>query len=68
MECFAGNMLQLHNTEGLPFLVLSSTALHSLEPKQKEKLEHYNPLLVPDIPTIEENGGGSARCMMAECF
>ena len=68
MEQFAGNMLQLHNTDGEPFLVLSATALRSLRPDQKEKLERYNPLLAPELPTIEENGGGSARCMLAECF
>ncbi|MDR2584765.1 MAG: amidinotransferase [Prevotellaceae bacterium] len=68
MEHFAGNMLQLHNVAGNPFLVLSTTALHCLTPAQKEKIERYNPLIVPDIPTIELHGGGSARCMMAECF
>jgi len=35
---------------------------------QIEKITHYNTLLTPDIPTIEENGGGSVRCMIAECF
>lgn len=68
MGQFAGNMLQLCNTDGDPFLILSATALRSLTPRQKDKLAHYNPLLAPEIPTIEENGGGSARCMMAECF
>ena len=68
MEQFAGNMLQLHNTDNKPLLVLSATALRSLKPNQIEKITHYNPLLVPELPTIEENGGGSARCMMAECF
>ena len=68
MEHFAGNMLQLHNKEGKPFLILSATALASLTPAQRNQLEHYNPLLAPALPTIEENGGGSARCMLAECF
>ena len=68
MEQFAGNMLQLHNTDGNPFLILSATALRSLRPGQVEKLTYYNPLIVPELPTIEENGGGSARCMIAECF
>ena len=68
MEHFAGNMLQLRNTEGELFLLLSTTALGSLTPAQKEELERYNPLLAPEIPTIEEIGGGSARCMIAECF
>ncbi|MCL2738601.1 MAG: arginine deiminase-related protein [Bacteroidales bacterium] len=68
MEHFAGNMLQLHNAAGKPFLVLSATALRSLTSGQKEKLERHYSLLAPELPTIEENGGGSARCMIAECF
>ena len=68
MEQFAGNMLQLQNTDGSPFLVLSATALNSLTPDQRDQLVRHNPLLAPDIPVIEENGGGSARCMLAECF
>ena len=68
MEHFAGNMLQLHNSDQNPFLILSATALRSLTPQQKAKLESYNPLLAPELSTIEENGGGSARCMIAECF
>jgi hypothetical protein len=68
MEQFAGNALQLHNTHNHPYLVLSATALRSLTPDQKARLTHHNPLLAPEIPTIEQNGGGSARCMLAECF
>jgi len=68
MEHFVGNMLQLHNTDGNPLLVLSSTALSNLTPVQKATLESFNPLLASEIPTIEENGGGSVRCMLAECF
>ena len=68
MEQFAGNMLQLHNRDGKPLLVLSATAFHGLTPDQRDKLARYNSLLTPVIPTIEQNGGGSARCMMAECF
>ena len=68
MEHFAGNMLQLHNRKGKTCLILSATALRSLHPRQIEQLERHNPLLAPQIPTIEEIGGGSARCMIAECF
>ena len=68
MEQFAGNMLQLHNTNGQPLLILSATALRSFTPDQIARLERHNPLLAPEIPTIEEIGGGSARCMIAECF
>ena len=68
LEQFAGNMLQLRNSNNKPFIVLSATALRCLMSSQIEKITHYNTLLTPDIPTIEENGGGSVRCMIAECF
>jgi hypothetical protein len=68
MARFAGNMLQLQNRSGQRFLVLSDTARQALTPAQITALEKYNPLLSPAIPTIERNGGGSVRCMMAEVF
>lgn len=68
MNCFAGNMLQVENKQGQLFLVMSSQAYHSLTPEQVAKLETYNPIIHSDLTTIETNGGGSARCMMAEVF
>lgn len=68
MNRFAGNMLQVQNTKGDCFLVMSSQAYNSLTAEQIKRIEHYNPILHSDITTIETNGGGSARCMMAEVF
>ena len=68
MNCFAGNMLQVENTDGKIFLVLSQSAYDSLTQKQKDQLSSYNELIVVSIPTIERVGGGSVRCMMAEVF
>lgn len=65
---FAGNMLQVHNQQGDPFLVMSSQAYHSLSEEQLTLIQKFNPILHSDITTIETNGGGSARCMMAEIF
>lgn len=65
---FAGNMLQVHNTDGKKFVVMSSQAYHSLTTHQIEQIEKYNAIIHEDISTIESNGGGSARCMMAEVF
>lgn len=65
---FAGNMLQVHNKEGEKFLVMSSQAFHSLTNEQIQQIQKYNPIIHADITTIETNGGGSARCMMAEVF
>ncbi len=68
MNRFAGNMLQVENLEGKKILVMSSQAYQSLTKEQIEKLESYNPILHASLNTIEQNGGGSARCMMAEIF
>lgn len=68
MNQFAGNMLQVHNNKGEKFLVMSSQAYHSLTKDQVATIETYNQIIHSDITTIETNGGGSARCMMAEVF
>lgn len=68
MNHFAGNMLQVQSKQGEPLLVMSSQAYHSLNPEQLTGLEKFNRILHTDLSTIETNGGGSARCMMAEIF
>jgi hypothetical protein len=68
MNQFAGNMLQVENKEGGKYLVMSSRAYHSLTPEQIDKINTYNEIIHSDLNTIETNGGGSARCMMAEIF
>ena len=66
MNQFAGNMLQLENKSGEKILVMSSAAWHSLHSEQKAKLFGYNHVLHASLHNIETNGGGSARCMIAE--
>lgn len=68
MHHFAGNMLQVKNTKGEKYLILSQTAYDSLRKEQRQMLEAYSLLLPIAIPTIEEVEGGSVRCMMAEIF
>ena len=68
MNHFAGNMLQVENKKGEKILVMSRQAFESLQPEQIEILSSFNRMLTPDLTTIETNGGGSARCMMAEIF
>ena len=68
MQQFAGNMLQVHNSEGKTFLVMSETAYNSLTKEQISNIEKYSEIIYADLNTIETNGGGSARCMLAEVF
>ena len=66
MNSFAGNMLQLENKRKEKLLVMSSAAFHSLLPDQIKKLTGYNRIMHASLRHIETNGGGSARCMIAE--
>lgn len=66
MNHFAGNMLQVNNASGVKYLVMSTQAFESLTPAQIDKLISYNEIIHSSLNTIETNGGGSARCMMAE--
>ncbi|RFZ84909.1 amidinotransferase [Mucilaginibacter terrenus] len=66
MAHFAGNMLEVKNADGASLIVMSKTAFNSLNDEQKTTLGKYGELVYADISTIETNGGGSARCMMAE--
>ena len=66
MNHFAGNMLQVQNTEGKSLLVMSNTAHRSLTVDQIRNLEKYAEIVPANLNTIETIGGGSARCMLAE--
>jgi hypothetical protein len=68
MHTFAGNMLQVRNAKGDPFLVMSQAAYNVLTRDQLTMLEAWSQLLPVAIPTIEQVEGGSVRCMMAEIF
>jgi hypothetical protein len=68
MNHFAGNMLQVTNEKGTKFLVMSTQAYQSLSAEQIDQIHRFNNIIHSDISTIETNGGGSARCMMAEVF
>lgn len=66
MNKFAGNMLQVSNAAGESLLVMSEQAYLSLNPEQITTLEQYSRIIHAPLYTIEKNGGGSARCMLAE--
>jgi len=66
MNQFAGNMLEVKSKNGETLIVMSASAYESLDEGQISTLKQYGKLVYADIQTIENNGGGSARCMMAE--
>ncbi len=69
MGSFAGNMLELQPSgERKPLLVMSASAKKSLRQEQLRMIESHCDIASPDLRIIEANGGGSARCMLAEIF
>eukprot|EP01100_Stratorugosa_tubuloviscum_P010499 TRINITY_DN4516_c0_g3_i1.p1 TRINITY_DN4516_c0_g3~~TRINITY_DN4516_c0_g3_i1.p1 ORF type:complete len:324 (-),score=122.13 TRINITY_DN4516_c0_g3_i1:20-925(-) len=69
LENMCGNILELKGKDGL-IVVMSQKALNAFNENQKQLF--YDAGIVnfisSDIKTIEEIGGGSARCMIAELF
>lgn len=68
MGKFAGNMLEVKSKDGEKMLVMSKRAYNSLNQEQVDTLQKYCRIISPNLTTIENNGGGSARCMMAEIY
>ncbi len=65
---FAGNMLQVKGTKNKRYIVMSTTAYKSLSKAQINLLKNHGTIIKSDVSTIEKNGGGSVRCMLAEVF
>lgn len=65
LNAFAGNALEIANKEGKRFYVMSDTAFESLEDEQIAIIQEKSEILSISIPTFEQVGGGSVRCMMA---
>ncbi len=65
---FAGNMLEVKSRNGHPIMVMSAAARSVLTAAQETAISTYNTILSAPLTTIETNGGGSARCMLAEIF
>ena len=62
---FAGNMIELSNDMEEKFMVMSSSAFYSLKKSQLDLISSYCRPIHSDLSTIENYGGGSARCMIA---
>lgn len=65
---FCGNVLELTNTRGKRLLACSTSAFNAFTAQQREAIEQDTEILNADITTIEQVGGGSVRCMLAELF
>jgi len=68
MEHMCGNIFELNDINGKKKIIMSSSAYNHFSADQKKKLEKSGTILSFDLHTIEQIGGGSARCMVAEIF
>jgi hypothetical protein len=68
MKALAGNMFEVKNRKGEPFLLMSQTAYESLLPGQLNEITKYAEPLIVSIDTIEQYGGGGIRCMVAGIY
>ena len=68
VDSFVGNMLEVRSRNGTPITVMSSAAHNALTYEQENTISTFSKIISSDLQTIEKNGGGSARCMIAEIF
>lgn len=66
MRGFGCNVIELKGRGGGPVIALSCAARRSFTPEQLKLLESFGEFAEADIPTIEQVGGGSLRCMIAD--
>jgi len=66
MMHFAGNILEVNDLKGERCLLMSDTAKACLSPAQLESIAGEDRIIALHVPHIEEVGGGSVRCMLAE--
>ncbi len=63
------NALEVIGREDERMLTMSKAAFEALDRKQLKVIEkHYRNVICPDLKTLEQYGGGSARCMLMELF
>ncbi|WP_140937033.1 citrulline utilization hydrolase CtlX [Sphingobacterium lumbrici] len=68
LDHFAGNILEVHSRDGQPLICMSTQAFENYTEEQIGLLEQFGKIIHAPISTIEQYGGGSVRCMMAEVF
>lgn len=67
LDAYAGNMLEVRSRTNGRVLVMSATAARALRPAQERLLrDGTGAIVVGEVPVIEQRGGGSVRCMLAE--
>ena len=65
---FCANILQVQSRDRNSLIVMSQNAWRGFTQAQREQLSLHGTLVAVPLDTLEQVGGGSARCMMAEIF
>lgn len=68
MKNFCANIIEVRNSEDKKFLIMSETAKNAFKHEQIDILQQHCEIISSPLSTIEQAGGGSARCMIAEIF
>lgn len=68
LENFAANILLVQTSKDCAIWICSARAFGALTDEQKQILRKDGELQMIPVSTIEQYGGGSARCMVAELF
>ena len=64
-----GNVLEVASLDGRKVLAMSGRAFRNFTDSQLAVLRrHIDEIVYADVPTLENIGGGSVRCMMGELF
>ncbi|MBO6513282.1 MAG: hypothetical protein JJ974_04885 [Phycisphaerales bacterium] len=66
MNSLCGNILELSDQAGNTVFAMSSRAFNAFTADQRAVLSANGRIVHAPIPTIEDVGGGSVRCMIAE--
>jgi hypothetical protein len=67
-KSFCGNAIEVMNSKGESVIVMSERAYQGFTSDQKKVLEKHGVVVRFPLNVIENVGGGSARCMIAEVF
>jgi hypothetical protein len=68
VDGMCANMFNLVDRGGNNVVVMSERARRTFDPATFGQLQANYKLIVANLDTVEQVGGGSARCMLAEKF
>ena len=68
VEGMCANMFNLTDNNGKHCIIMSARAARTYDPDKLATLKENYKVLIANVDMIEQVGGGSTRCMLAEKF